>query len=505
MRAREFSSKKHIKLESNDSNNENIISRDSVSDPLSDLKSKIVHKIKELDNTPETQQYLDEIQEILSNVKLGGRKKSIETDFENWTDADVKSAKTLLARYIVSLDAPTGYKKSMLAQWKESGLINVDLLLSGKRHTINEIVKDYDSNPAVQEMTDDLLQVSSIGKGKGEFMLKVMSPMIKSPSDNKGDIEVTGIGTVEVKTNDKGAGRFTDRQVKPGKGYQQAVNNFFATFTPFIEADQSNENDNDDQQEKIQAVNSLVQSLMLNAKINDKQLEKEISQSAVNLLDSGIAQNQLMPELIRLFPQLSRQPQQPQQPQQLAPQEPQPVVEAKSKKKTSPAKPKKLKSNSGMNIDQLIDLYQILPPEKKDDFVNKLTACLKEIFTNAPDYVGAVVIEITSGENARAKQLYGVGCMNNYMNHKNDEGILYINLQSNPPTFTFFTSNEDLNDTGIRLHIETAYPVSNDITLVYPQTKFVDTVQKQPSIDQRVNEDLTQIIKLSGIKLKKFN
>jgi len=499
MRAREFSSNKLIKLESNDSNNENIISRDSASDPLSDLKSKIVHKIKELDDTPETQQYLDEIQEILSNVQLGGRKKSIETDFENWTDADVKSAKTLLARYVISLDAPHGYKKSMLSQWKDNGLINVDLLLSGKRHTINEIVKDYDSNPAIQEMTNDLLQVSSIGKGKGEFMLKVMSPMIKSPSDNKGDVEVTGFGTVEVKTTDKGAGRFTDRQVKPGKGYQQAVNNFFATFAPFIEADQPNENDNDDQQEKIQAVNSLVQSLMLNAKINDKQLEKEISQSAVNLLDSGIAQNQLMSELIRLFPQISRQPQQPQQP---APQ--QPIAEAKSKKKTSQAKPKKLKSDSGMNIDQLINLYQILPPEKKDDFVNKLTACLKEIFIKAPDYAGAVMIEITSGENTRAKQLYGVGCMNNYMGYKNDKGILYINLQSTPPTFTFFTNNEDLNDTGIRLHIETAYPVSNDVQLVYPQTKFVDTVQKQPSIEQ-VNEDLMKIIKLSGIKSKKFH
>jgi len=501
MRAREFSSKKQIKLESNDLKKEQSTRG---FDPLFDLKSKIVHKIKELEYTPETQHYLDEIQEILSNVQLGGRKKSIETDFENWTDEDVKAAKTLLARYVISLDAPTGYKKSMLAQWKEGGLINVDLLLSGKRHTINEIVKDYDSNPAIQEMTNDLLQVSSIGKGKGEFMLKVMSPMIKSPSDNKGDVEVTGFGTVEVKTTDRGAGRFTDRQVKPGKGYQQAVNNFFETFNPFIEGQESA--DNSDQQEKTQAINALVQSLMLRAKINDKQLETEIAQNAENLLDSGISQDQLIPELIRLFPQLSGQPQAQPTPQaQLTPQETQPVAEAKSNKKSKQTKPKKLKSDSGMNIDQLIDLYQILPPEKKDDFVKKLTACLKEVFTKAPEYAGAVMIEITSGENARAKQLYGVGCMNNYMNHKNDQGILYISLQADPPTFTFFTNNEDLNDTGIRLHIETAYPVSNDVQLVYPQTKFVDTTQKQPSVGQAepaLNEDLKQLIRLSGINFK---
>jgi hypothetical protein len=160
-----------------------------------------------------------------------------------------------------------------------------------------------------------------------------------------------------------------------------------------------------------------------------------------------------------------------------------PVSEAK-KKKPDETKPKKMSSSSGINIDQLIALYKKLPEDMKDKFVTSLTAVLDQVFLKVPQYSGAIVQEITSGTSGKAKQLYGVGILNNYMSVKTDKGILYINLPSNPPTFTFFTDNASLNDAGMRLNIETVYPVTNDIQLAYPKTKIVVTAQKQPGVPQ---------------------
>ena len=68
------------------------------------------------------------------------------------------------------------------------------------------------------------------------------------------------------------------------------------------------------------------------------------------------------------------------------------------------------------------------------------------------------------------------------MSTKTDKGILYINLRASPPTLTFFTNNASLNDAGMRLNIETVYPVTNDIQLAYPKTKIVPTLQVQPGL-----------------------
>jgi hypothetical protein len=424
---------------------------DSTSDPLYSLKLKIAHKIKDLDPSEQSQHVLDEIDEILATIDLGGRKKATLAVFDEadikgeltWSDADVQSAKKLLAKYIVSLDAPVTYKKSMLDQWKNGGLIDVNLLFSTeltKQHTISEVVKGYDTNPAIRELTDDLLQVASLGKGKGEFMLKVLSPSITNPKGGKGDIEVTGLGTVEVKTTDGGAGRFTDRQVKPGPGYQSAVNNFFKTFNPFLE-------------EPDAAVQPVAQPTPVAPDVANPDRLKTLA--GINTPAAPVAPTPVVP----------------------------PVSEAK-KKKPDETKPKKMSSSSGINIDQLIALYKKLPEDMRDKFVTSLTAVLDQVFLKVPQYSGAIVQEITSGTSGKAKQLYGVGILNNYMSVKTDKGILYINLPSNPPTFTFFTDNASLNDAGMRLNIETVYPVTNDIQLAYPKTKIVVTAQKQPGVPQ---------------------
>ena len=402
-----------------------LVPGDPKSDPLYNLKLVIANKIKDLPPTPETKNSLEEIEDVLSHIQVS-RRQAATTDFGAWTDEDVKKAKELLAKYIVGLDAPVSYKKSMLEHWKSGGLINVDILLDGT-HTINEIVKDYDSNPAIKELTDDLMQVAGLGKGKGEFMLKVLSPQITDPG-GKGDILVKGVGTIEVKTTDGGAGRFYDRQVRPGSGYQSAVNDFIKTFGQYAE-------------EPTQPVDQ------------DTTTDAPMPQAPVSNVPSA--------------PSLNTQP----------------TVEAKSKKAAEP-KPKKISSSTGINIDGLISLYQKIPAELKVNFGEKLTIALEQIFLKAPEYVGAVIQAIKEGPKSagKAKQLYGVGILNNYMAFKTDKGILYIDLTISTPTFTFFTDNASLNAGGLRLHVGTVYPIANDGQYAYPQTSIVKTGQTQPGI-----------------------
>lgn len=393
------------------------------SDPLQGLKSAIAHKIRDLPPTPETKNSLEDIEDILSHIQAGGRRKATVTNFDTWSDADVKKAKELLAKYIVSLDAPVAYKKSMIDQWRNGGLIDTNLLLDGS-HSIEQIVKGYSSNPAVKELADDLLQVASLGKGKGEFMLKVLSPAITDPPGGKGDILVLEVGTVEVKTTDGGAGRFYDRQVKAGPKYSSLASQFIKKYAKYF-ADQ-------EPQEPLAAP-------------------------------------------------AQPTPQQPAQPapQATAPAE-QPAMEASKK---APAAPKPFKlSKTGLNMDQLVTLYQKVPADLKSSYNEDLTDVLGEIFQQAPEYPGAVVNAIAAGNAGKAKQLYGVGCLNNYMAHKEDIGILYIDLTAKPATFTFFTDNTSLNKGGLRLNIGTVYPVSSNEQYAFPQTSIVKTGQAQPGI-----------------------
>lgn len=396
-------------------------------DALYSLKLAIAHKIKELPPTPEVKNSLEDIEDLLSHIEVGGRRKSTSTNFDSWSDNDVKKAKELLAKYVVSLDAPIAYKKSMIEQWKNGGLIDTNLLLDGS-HTIDQIVKGYGTNPAIKELTDDLLQVASLGKGKGEFMLKVLSPAITDPSGGKGDILVLDVGTVEVKTTDGGAGRFYDRQVKAGPKYSSLASQFIKKYVKYFE-DQQN-------QEPVAA-------------------QQSVPTTPVPVTPQQSAQTQPVPTE-------------------------KPAMESKKK---APAQPKKFTlSKTGLNMDHLVALYQKVPAELQASYTSDLTDILGEIFTQAPEYAGAVVNAIAVGNSGKAKQLYGVGALNNYMSYKDDIGILYIDLTSKPSTFTFFTDNASLNKGGLRLNIGTVYPISNNEQYAFPQTSIVKTGQSQPVV-----------------------
>jgi hypothetical protein len=62
---------------------------------------------------------------------------------------------------------------------------------------------------------------------------------------------------------------------------------------------------------------------------------------------------------------------------------------------------------------------------------------------------------------------------------KDDKGILMINLSKSPFSFVFFNDNDSLNAGGLRLHMKTAYPVTNEPRNAYPQTSLVVTKRSQ--------------------------
>jgi hypothetical protein len=412
MRAKEF-----LKLIQEATAAKQPVPGDPKSDPLYHLKLVIANKIKDLPPTPETKNSLEEIEDVLSHIQVS-RRQSATMDLGAWSDEDVIKAKDMLAKYIVSLEAPISYKKSMLDHWKNGGLINVDVMLDGT-HTINEVVKDYDSNPAIKELTNDLMQVAGVGKGKGEFMLKVLSPQITDPGKS-GDILIKGFGTVEVKTTDGGAGRFYDRQVKPAPGYSAAVQAFKKEFSNFLSED-----------------------------------------ADVDPMGTPVEQPQpTTPATAPVAKALAK---------------PAKAIPAKAPKKSGISK-------SGISIDGLISIYNQLDAMKKKRFLKLLSNALGEVLVEASEFIHPVVQAIASGNSGKAKQLYGVGIMINYMNHKNNAGILYIDLTSKIPQFTYFTDNASLNAGGLRLHVDTCYLITNEFQYLYPQTRIVPTGKDQPGI-----------------------
>ncbi len=196
------------------------------------LKQALSSKIRELPTDPETMKLLHEIEDLLASIGAGSRTKYVGNILQAIEDPDVNKAQKLLAKYVMSLDANPKERQAMIELWKADKLVNTQLLLTPGKHTVADLINGYEQNPAIKEMTDDLSQIAALGQGKGEFMLSVFSKKITKAE--KGDLAIQGVGTVEVKTTDKGAGRFMDQQVRPTQNYQAAVNDFKTTFKDVI-------------------------------------------------------------------------------------------------------------------------------------------------------------------------------------------------------------------------------------------------------------------------------
>ena len=413
---------------------------DPNSDPLYGLKSVIANKIKILPDTPEVKNQLEDIEDALKHLESGKKRRtSAEEELGGWSDEDVRAAKSLLARYIVSMNAPFESKIQMLDIWKTTGLINLKLLLSPGVNTIDKIVRRYSQNSAIKEMADDLVRVDSMGKGKGELFLKVLSPKITSPGDNKGDVEVKGKGKLEIKTYDQSGGRLGDQEVVPGPNYLSLVKAFLEKFGPYW------------------------------------------GQPTQQPVQQATPTQQPVQQATPTQQQPVQQAGQAQQATNLDPVQSQGTMEGRAK---APAKASKGIPNSGLNIAALSSLYNQLPDKKvKTEYIKALAEIVSEAFpkVNAA-YGGAIATAIINGELGKAKQLYGTASFLNYMSIKHDIGILFINLTKDPIQFTFINDLPSLSQSKLRFHISTAYPVSMVIRNVHPPLDVVSTSQSQPAV-----------------------
>ena len=200
---------------------------------LEAFKNVIAGKIKQLPDDDATAKALREIEDLLKHVHAGGKMGIINGELASIDDPTVSAAQKELARYILSIDMSPADRDQLFTLWRNNKLVKIDALLGSGKKNFSQIITDYDKNPAIRELSNELMRISALGQGKGEFGLSVMSKSINK-QEGKGDLNIGG-RAIEVKTTDGGAGRFTDQEVRPGPGFDQAarkLNAFIKQYQP---------------------------------------------------------------------------------------------------------------------------------------------------------------------------------------------------------------------------------------------------------------------------------
>ena len=193
---------------------------DSADDVLA-LKTLLSKKIKELPNDPETLAALQEIEDVLAGANAGGKVAVIDGELKSINDATVSAAHKELARYIVSLPHTTAQRTELFDLWRDDKIVDIPKLLSPGKKTFDEIISSYKTNSFTTELVNELMHISALGQGKGEFGLSALSKRIRK-QEGKGDLSIDG-RHIEVKTADGGAGRFKDQEVGPAPGFESAA------------------------------------------------------------------------------------------------------------------------------------------------------------------------------------------------------------------------------------------------------------------------------------------
>lgn len=221
---------------------------------LAAMKSVIAGKIKQLPDDDATAKTLREIEELLQHVNAGGRMGMIKGRLQKINDPAVMASQKKLAQYLASMEVEPKHREELFSLWANDELVNIDALLSKQPKTFSDIFNKYDSNPAIKELVDDVMEEQALGQGKGEFGLNVLSKSVSKPGnfvqneitdidgdgdkeEAKGDLLVKQGGKwikVEVKTTHGGAARFSDQEVRPAEGYEAAataLNRFVLGFS----------------------------------------------------------------------------------------------------------------------------------------------------------------------------------------------------------------------------------------------------------------------------------
>jgi hypothetical protein len=334
-------------------------------DELAAMKSVIAAKIKSLPDDDATAKALREIEDLLKHIGAGGKLGIINGELKSVNDESVDAAQKLLARYILSIDMTADQRNDLFNLWRKDKLVKKNVLLGKGKKNFSEIITNYNTNPAIKEISNDLMRITALGQGKGEFGLSVMSKSISKP--DKGDLLIDG-RKIEAKTTEGGAGRFTDQEVRPSKGFEAAANN-----------------------------------------LNDFVTERGFSLPA-----------------------------------------------------------------SGLSLNVAVDIGQQLQGKDKIQYFKLVENVIKLIFGGGD--VSGIMSAIKSGNQNQAKAEYAKASFNYYMSKKDDEGVLYINLTTDPITTVFFKDADELTSSALRLQMKTAYITSTaDVRLPYPQMDIVDT------------------------------
>jgi hypothetical protein len=132
---------------------------------------------------------------------------------------------------------------------------------------------------------------------------------------------------------------------------------------------------------------------------------------------------------------------------------------------------------SGLSIAAACDIAQQL--SDNTDFVAMCKQVIAMIFggtTSDKSSIDSIADAIASGSTGVAMQAYAKASFNYYMSKKDDEGVLYINLTTEPINTVYFKDAEELADSTLRLHAGTAYITSiADVRLPYPQMEIIPT------------------------------
>jgi hypothetical protein len=256
-------------------------------------------------------------------------------------------------------------RDELFTLWRKDKLVKKNVLLSKGKKNFADIITNYNKNPAIKEISNDLMRITALGQGKGEFGLSVMSKSISKPE--KGDLLIDG-RKIEAKTTEGGAGRFTDQEVRPGKGFEAAADRLNGFIT---------------------------------------------------------VRGQALP-------------------------------------------------GSGVSLSLAVEYGQQLTGGDKKEYFKLVETVVKLIFGGSN--VSELMSAIKAGDQNKAKAEYAKASFNYYMSMKDDEGVLYINLTTDPITTVFFKDAEELATSALRLQMKGAYITSTkDVRLPYPQMDIVDT------------------------------
>jgi hypothetical protein len=136
---------------------------------------------------------------------------------------------------------------------------------------------------------------------------------------------------------------------------------------------------------------------------------------------------------------------------------------------------------SGLSLTQAVALSVSLKEDKKQQaqFL-KLTGDVIKIIFGGKEADGAAVKQIVdaikAGNQGAALQEYAKASFNYYMSKKDDEGVLYMNLTTDPISTVFFKDADELSSSKLRFHSGTVYITSiADVRLPYPQMEIVGT------------------------------